>query len=100
MAKPKAPTVEVENVNHPGRVGRADAAKYAAMKDAILTVLPDSAPGITLDELRGPVVDRLPENLFPGGATARWWLKTVQLDLEAKGLAVRTKTSPIRLHKT
>jgi hypothetical protein len=28
----------------------------------------------------------LPQNLFPGGAKAGWWAKTVQLDLEARGL--------------
>ena len=46
------------------------------------------------------VVAHLPESLFPGGATSGWWMKAVQLDLEAKGIVRRTKTSPLRLHKS
>ena len=37
--------------------------------------------------------------LFPGGATLGWWIKAVQLDLEARGLVVRSKGSPVRLYK-
>ena len=37
---------------------------------------------------------------FPGGAHAGWWLKTVQLDLEAKRIIVREKTTPLRLHRS
>jgi hypothetical protein len=32
-------------------------------------------------------------------ARAGWWLETVQLDLEAKGILARFKTSPLRLHR-
>jgi hypothetical protein len=35
----------------------------------------------------------------PGGATAGWWLKAVRLDLEAKGIVAREKTTPLRLRK-
>ena len=45
------------------------------------------------------VTAHLPHELFPGGAKAGWWAKTVQLDLEAKGVIVREKTRPLRLHK-
>jgi hypothetical protein len=39
----------------------------------------------------------LPEDLFPGGAKAGWWVKCVQLDLEAKGLVVRDRAAkPLR----
>ena len=39
----------------------------------------------------------LPEDLFPGGAKAGWWVKCVQLDLEAKGLVVRDRgAKPLR----
>jgi hypothetical protein len=41
----------------------------------------------------------LPEELFPGGAKAGWWTKAVQLDLEAKKVIVREKTTPLRLRK-
>jgi len=91
--------IAIENVNHPGKVERVDAAKYEAMKQAILTVLPASAPGMTVGEVQSAVPANLPEALYPGGAKAGWWMKAVQLDLEAKGLIKREKTKPLRLHK-
>jgi len=42
---------------------------------------------------------RLPRTLFPEGAKAGWWAKTVQLDLEAKGILSREETKPLRLPK-
>ena len=89
----------VENVNHPGHVRSVDADMYQAMKRAFLKILPKQPPGLTVAEIRGQLVGRLPEILFPGGAKAGWWQKAVQLDLEAKGIIARENTSPIRLHK-
>ena len=91
--------VEVENVNHPGQVRRVDAAMYEAMKRAFLQVLPDRSPGLTAAEVSERVVAHLPAALFPGGEKAGWWAKTVQLDLEAKGVVAREKTTPLRLHR-
>ena len=91
--------IEVENVNHPGTVRSVDANMYRAMRQAYLTVLPDAPPGITLAEIRKRVLTHLPEALFPNGAKAGWWAKTVQLDLEAKGIITRSNASPIRMHK-
>jgi hypothetical protein len=91
--------ITVRNPNHPGKTGQVDAGKYRAMEAAMLAALPAEAPGLTIAELRGPVVARLPESLFPGGATAGWWLKLVQLDLEARGEIRRTAGSPLRLHR-
>lgn len=90
--------IEIENVNHPGRTERVDAAKYQAMKTAFLKVLPNAVPGLTVDQLGERVRPHLPDELFPGGATAGWWVKAVQLDLEAKGVVAREKVSPLRLH--
>lgn len=92
--------VTVENVNHPGRTSRVNAAKYHAMKDAMLQVLPQDEPGLNQAEIREAVVPHLPDDLFPGGSTAGWWAKTVQLDLEAKGILVREDTRPLRWHQT
>ena len=89
----------VENVNHPGTTSRVNAAKYRAMKAAMLEVLPGGEPGLTQDELREAVIPNLPDDLFPEGATAGWWAKTVQLDLEAKGTVVREETKPLRWHQ-
>ena len=91
--------IEVENVNTPGRVERVDAAKYTAMKAAMMQVLPQAAPGMTAKEVVAAVKPHLPEDLFPGGATAGWWQKTVQLDLEAKGVVAREATKPLRFHR-
>jgi hypothetical protein len=91
--------VAMENVNSPGRAVRVDAAKYNAMKSAILAVLPASPPGLTVAELKGHLLPLLPESLFPGGAKAGWWLKGVQLDLEAKRLIARVESKPLRLRR-
>lgn len=91
--------IDVKNVNHPGHAKSVDAAMYAGMKRAYLRVLPKAAPGLTLAEISERLPAHLPKELFPGGAKAGWWAKTVQLDLEAKGTIVREKCSPIRLHK-
>jgi hypothetical protein len=91
--------IEIENASHPGKVERVDAAMYEAMKQAVLTVLPAKAPGLTVGEVQSAVPAHLPEELYPGGAKAGWWMKAAQLDLEAKGIIEREKTKPLRLHK-
>ncbi|MGH9845837.1 MAG: DUF6958 family protein [Blastocatellia bacterium] len=99
MANSKAEMIAVENVNHPGKARLVAAAMYAPMKRAILKVLPVKPPGMTLAELGERLLAHLPEDLFPQGARAGWWAKTVQLDLEAKGVIERENTTPLRLHK-
>jgi hypothetical protein len=102
-AKQPAPAgdgrVEVENVNVPGHIVRLDAGMYAAMRKALLKVLPARAPGLTEAEMRAAVLPHLPAELFPGGAKAGWWAKSVQLDLEAKQLVIRESTKPLRWHR-
>ena len=92
--------IKVESPIHPGRIKWVDADMYAAMKRAFLRVLPTTEPGLTLAEIEARLLPRLPEKLFPQGAKAGWWSKTVQLDLEAKGVVVRHRARPIRLRKT
>lgn len=91
--------ITIENVKQPGKTYRVDARKYEAMHRALLKVLPKKAPGLTVEEMYQAAIVHLPETLFPGGATAVWWLKAVQLDLEAKGVVRRADTKPLRLHK-
>lgn len=88
--------IEVENINRPGRTTRVDAAKYQAMKTALLTVLPNTDPGLTQFEMRAAVLLYLPDDLFPGGEKSGWWAKSVQLDLEAKNIIVRDGGQPLR----
>jgi hypothetical protein len=96
MAKPER--IEIENVLQPGKTYRVDAAKFAAMREAVLAVLPDAAPGLTASQIKAQVLDRLPQALFPGGDKAGWWIAAVQLDLEAKSVIARVP-SPVRLHR-
>ena len=69
------------------------------MKRAVLKVTPKHSPGVTVAALEEAVLAHLPEDLFPGGAKVGWWTKTVQLDLEAKGILTREKAAPLRLHR-
>ena len=91
--------IEVQNPNTPGRTERLDRAKYEAMRAALLPVLPETAPGLKVAEAKEALLPHLDENLFPGGAKAGWWLKAVQLDLEAKGIIARSTGSPVRLYR-
>ena len=91
--------ITVENINVPGHTTNVNAAKYLPMREALLQVLPDASPGLTQKEMLEAVKAHLPEDVFPGGATSGWWAKTVQLDLEAKGVVVREQCKPLRWHK-
>ena len=89
-------TITVENVNTPGRTERVNAAKYQAMREAMMAVLPETPAGLSAAEIKEQVKPLLPDELFPGGKTSGWWVKCVQLDLEAKGIVTRHKTKPLR----
>ena len=89
--------IEIENFTSPGRVTRVDKVKYAAMRIALMKVLPRKSPGVTVTEAKVALLPLLPQDLFPNGDKAGWWLKAVQLDLEAKGLIKREQTKPLRL---
>lgn len=91
--------IEVQNVGQPGKTYRVDAAKYAEMRKAVLAVTPDQPPGITPGAIIEAVKPHLSQALFPGGETAGWWVKCVQLDLEAKGILRRAPKAPVRLHR-
>ncbi|MEL6701971.1 MAG: hypothetical protein AAFO58_09890 [Pseudomonadota bacterium] len=91
--------IEVENVNVPGHVTRVDRAKYEAMKAAYLATLTNEAPGMTVAEAKEALLAVLDADLFPGGKTSGWWMKSVQLDLEAKGVVERSETKPLRFYR-
>jgi hypothetical protein len=99
MTTTKPGRIAIENVLQPGKTYNVDAAKFGAMRDAVLASLPAAAPGITLPELKQAALTRLPESLFPGGEKAGWWIKAVQLDLEAKQLIARAPVAPVRLYR-
>ncbi len=89
--------IEIENINSPGRTERVDRAKYEAMRKALLAVLPDAPPGLKVPEANAALLPLLPDELFPAGDKAGWWLKAVQLDLEAKGIVRRAPSKPVQL---
>ena len=69
------------------------------MRRALLKVLPGKSPGITVAQAQEKLIPLLPQDLFPAGAKSGWWLKTTQLDLEAKGRIQREATKPMRIYK-
>jgi len=91
--------VVVKDVNVPSHSSRVNAPKYTAMRRALLSVLPKTAPGLTQADMFRAVLCHLPGDLFPGGAKANWWAKTVQLDLEATRLVARENTKPLRWYQ-
>ncbi|WP_299919674.1 hypothetical protein [uncultured Roseobacter sp.] len=91
--------IEIESITSPGRTERVNRAKYTAMREALLPVLPTAAPGMTVADAKTALLKSLSQEFFPGGEKAGWWLKAVQLDLEAKGVIVRGGTKPLRLYK-
>lgn len=99
MAKARKRTIAVENVNHPGQTSNVDAEKYEAMKKVLLKVLPKKEPGLTQAEMFQAVLPHLPQDLWPDGAKSGWWVKSVQLDLEAKELMFRTDSKPLRWYR-
>ena len=89
----KAEMIEIENINVPGRISQVNAEKYHAMRAVLLEVLPKRAPGLTQKEMGEAVLPHLPQHLWPNGEKSMWWVKTVQLDLEAKGLVLRDRSA-------
>jgi hypothetical protein len=94
-----ADKIEIENVGQPGKTYRVDADKFNAVKAAVLAALPSEAPGLSVSDLIAAVRPKLPTDLFPGGEKAGWWVKAVQLDLEAKRVISRAEKPPVRLYK-
>lgn len=94
-----ADKIEIENVGQPGKTYRVDAIRFAAVKEAVLTTLPNEAPGMSVSDLIAAVKPKLPEELFPGGDKAGWWVKAVQLDQEAKKVIARADKPPVRLYR-
>jgi hypothetical protein len=89
----------VQNFTSPGHIYKVDRAKYEAMRNALMAVLPGNAPGLTVAEAHKGLLPHLDAQLFPGGAKSGWWMKCVQLDLEAKEIIARAQKAPVRLFR-
>jgi len=92
--------ITIESITSPHHTERVNRAKYMAMREALMAVLPADAPGLTVAEAKDALLRHLSEEYFPGGEKAGWWLKAVQLDLEAKGIIARAPGKPVRLFRT
>ena len=87
----------VENVNVPGYTHAVNAEHYESMKKTMLKVLPKAGPGLTQTEMWTALAKVADRKLFPEHGKVGWWMKSVQLDLEAKGIIVRDKAAkPLR----
>ncbi len=95
----KALKLKIENVLQPGKTYTVDAAMFEAMKAALLKVVPSAPPGMTPAEIRKAALPLLPQDLFPGGDKAGWWIKAVQLDQEAKKVLARSEKPSVQLWK-
>jgi hypothetical protein len=96
----KAVTVATKNPGKGKRGPRVDAARYDAMKTALLAVIPKAGDGVRFVDLEGLVEKRLPQATF-AGASVLWYATIVKLDLEARGLIRRVPgSSPQRLVRT
>ena len=87
------------NVNVPGYTHSVDATMFEAMSKAMLKMLPRKSPGMTQTEMWKGLAAYAPKNLFPNRGMIGWWMKTVQLDLEARKVLVREQTKPLRWHR-
>jgi hypothetical protein len=95
-ANAKAATVDVFNVLQPGKTYKRNAEKLAQARKAFFGFMPAKGPGLTQSEMGVAMRNALPEF----GSTAGWWMKTVQLDGEARGEVVRDRTAkPLRWRK-
>lgn len=93
----KTTTVATKNPGKGKKGPRVDAARYEAMKTALLAVIPQGGDGVRFADLAGLVKKRLPAATFEG-ASVLWYVTTVKLDLEARGLLRRVPgASPQRL---
>lgn len=91
------PKIEVENINAPDHKVTLNAAKYGDMHDAMMDVM--SFKPMTYAAIKEGVLPILSQEHFPEGKTAGWWIKAVQLDLEAKNVLVRHKSKPLTWSK-
>ena len=91
------PEIEVENINAPDHKVKLNAVKYGAMHDAMIAVM--TTEPMSYAAIKQCVMPLLPQDHFPDGATAGWWIKSVQLDLEAKGVLIRHNTKPLTWSK-
>ena len=86
--------IEVESINAPDHKVKLNAEKYGAMNDAVI-----SSDPMTYAAIKDGVLPILSQEYFLGGRTSGWWIKAVQLDLEAKGVLLQHTSKPLTWSK-
>lgn len=100
MATEKPKMIETLNANEGAGGTRCDAAKYEAVRDAMLTAVPQSDEGIPFKDLPMAIRAQLPAGEIPGGGNISWYTTVVKLDLEARGIIERIPgAKPQRVRK-
>lgn len=94
----KKETTEVFNINKPGTSSFVQKDKYEEVKRVLKAFMPTRSPGLTQDEMASLVIDHVSEDVFDDRTKAGWWMKTVQLDLEARKTMIRENAKPLRWH--
>lgn len=94
----KEDKVEVFNINKPGQSSFVQKDKYEEVKRVLKSMMPDRSPGLTQDEMAKLVIENVSTTVFEDRNRAGWWMKTVQLDLEARTVMIREKTTPLQWH--
>ena len=92
----KLEKIEVFNVNKPGSSSFVQKDKYEEVKRVLRELMPAASPGLTQDEMAALVVENVSGTVFEDMNKAGWWMKTVQLDLEARQVMIRESTKPAR----
>ena len=92
-------TIATKNPGKGKKGPRIDATRYDAMKAALLAVVPRGGDGVTFASLPKLAEKRLAGDVF-AGASIPWYVTTVKLDLEARGLIERIPgKAPQRLRR-
>ena len=87
---------------HPeGKQGvNIESVKYAEMRRALLRVIPTKEPGVPFSELVDRLEGVLDDGVYGPDVSRPWFVTTVKLDLEARGLIARVAgRGPQRLRR-
>jgi hypothetical protein len=88
MAK-REDKITTRNVTEGSGGTRIDRDRYELMKAALLEVVPQDEAGIAFMDLADALDPLLKARGWPADASVMWYLTTVKLDLEARGLLER-----------
>ena len=82
-------TMQTKNVNEGVGGARIRVDRYELFRDAILDAVPQDARGTTLKELGSALAKALAHVPLDAKGSVTWYMMTVKLDLEARGLLER-----------